>query len=261
MGLALAKAALARGDMVTGTVRTAEAADRLSALAPERAIALQLDVTDLAALEAAIDAVPPIDVLVNNAGYSLEGVVEATSIAAIREQIETHVMAPITLARAVLPGMRARRSGHILNVSSLAVHTPAGGTSVYAAAKAAIETLSIGLAREVAPFGIRVTAVVPGAFRTRLGEARRSAGEQIPDYAEDDARRQARLAAMNGRQRGDPARAAAALLALVNADEPPLRFAIGADAIGGMLANAALLVAETERWSHIGSDTDFAGQA
>ncbi len=265
LGRAIAEAALARGDRVAGTVRTAEAATAFAALAPGRAQPILLDVADHAAARRAIAEVEMaaggIDVLMNNAGYSLEGCVEASDALEVRAQIDTHFLAPITLIQAALPAMRRRRSGHILNVGSLAAHTTNAGTAVYAGVKAAIETLSVGLAQELAPFGIRVTAVIPGAFRTRIGDARRSAAAALDDYAPADAARRQRLAAMSGRQRGDPVRGAQAVLALVDAADPPVRFALGPDAIDGLRAHAAALLDAADRWEALGSATDLEGSA
>jgi len=260
-GRALAEAALARGDHVVGTVLDPADAPALEALAPGRAQAVVLDVTDRDASARAIEAAGRIDILVNNAGYSLEGVVEATSLDEMRRLIETHLIAPIALSQAALPAMRKQRSGHIINISSQAAHMPGGGVSIYAAAKAGIETLSAGLAREVAQFGIWVTAVVPGAFRTALGTARRSAGARIADYEASDQARRAFLATLTGGQRGDPARGAAAILALTDLPEPPMRFAIGPDAIEGLRDHAAELIENVRRWEALGSDTDFKSAA
>jgi NAD(P)-dependent dehydrogenase (short-subunit alcohol dehydrogenase family) len=257
LGRALAEAALARGDIVTGTLRNPTAAAAFEALAPGRSRAAVLDVTDGQAVSRVAAAAGAIDVLVNNAGYSLEGVVEATNLGEIRAQIETHLVAPILLIQATLPGMRARRCGHILNIGSLAAHTPGGGTSIYAAVKAALETLSTGLAREVAPFGICVTAVIPGAFRTALGASRHSAGAEIEDYAASDATRRVRLAALSGAQRGDPAKAAAAILALTDAESPLGRFAVGPDAIEGLRTHAAALIADAALSEPLGGRTDI----
>lgn len=264
LGRALAEAVLVRGDRVTGTVRDESAARAFTEQAPDRARAVLLDVIDrdavtrvVAEAEAATGAV---DVLVSNAGYSLEGTVEATDFADIEAQFATHVFASIALIKAVLPGMRGRRSGHILTLGSLAAHTPNGGTAVYAAAKAAIETLSAGLAREVEPFGIRVTALVPGAFRTRLGDSRRGAAATIPDYADADKARRERLAGFSGTQRGDPRKAAEAIIAIVNAPDTPLRFALGPDALAGLRTHAAALLADADASEGPGGATDFAAE-
>jgi len=256
-GRALAEAALAHGDHVIGTLLDPADSTAFEALAPGRAQAVILDVTDLDAASRAVEAAGPIDVLVNNAGYSLEGVVEAVSIGEIRRLIETHLIAPINLMQAALPAMRKRRSGRIINISSHAAHEPGGGVSIYAAAKSAIETLSRSLAKEVAPFGIRVTTVVPGAFRTSLGAMRRSAKTDIRDYAASDEARREFLASLTGTQRGDPAKGAAAILALADLDEPPTRFAIGPDAIGGLRAHAAELLGQADRWEALGGATDY----
>ncbi len=217
-----------------------------------------LDVTDLPAAAPAIARAGEIDILVNNAGYNLHGVVETTSAAAFQALIDTHLLGPVALIQAALPGMRARRSGHILNIGSLAVHTPGAGVGAYAAVKAGIEALSVSLAAEVEPFGIRVTAVSPGGFRTAIGDSRRATDRAIADYAEIDAVRLARMAEVAGRQRGDPVKGAAAILTLVDAPNPPRRFAIGPDAIAGFRQQAAALNQSADDWEAVGGATDFA---
>jgi NAD(P)-dependent dehydrogenase (short-subunit alcohol dehydrogenase family) len=257
IGRALAEAALARGDRVAATFRHAAQAERFTALAPARSRGVRLDVTDLAAIAAAVAPAGDIDILVNNAGYSLQGVVETTSLAAAQAQVATHLLGPLALIQAVLPGMRARRAGHIVNIGSLAAHMPGDGFGLYAAVKAALETLSASLAAELAPLGIHVTSVVPGAFRTGISAARQSSGTSIADYADLDARRLARLDAVAGRQRGDPARAAAAMLRMVDAPHPPRCFALGPDAIDGLRRHAAALAAAADASEALGGATDF----
>lgn len=262
LGRALAEAALERGDQVTGTVRTTEARDAFVALSPGRARSVLLDVTDRAAGVAAIAeaeaAMGGIDILVNNAGYSLEGTVESTGFDQIEEQIATHLIAPVILMRAALPGMRARRSGHLFTVGSLAAHIPGGGVALYAGVKAAIEGLSIGLAQEVEPFGIKVTCVVPGAFRTRLGDSRQSAADSISDYAEADEARRAWFASWSGQQRGDPSKAAQIILDLADRHDPPRLFPLGPDAIQGFRTRAGVLSDAATLWEPIGGATDLA---
>jgi len=257
LGRALAEAALGRGDRVTGTVLDPRDCEAFEALAHGRAKAVVLDVTDAAACERAIDAASSIDILVNNAGYSLEGVLEACSMDEIQRLLAVHLMAPIALMKAVLPGMRARRSGHIFNIASQAAHMPTPGISIYAAAKAAVETLSRAVAQEVAPFGIKVTVLVPGAFRTALGAARQSAGVRIDDYADSDEARRAFLASFTGMQRGDPAKAAAAVIRLLDFDSPPSVFAIGPDAFAGLRDHAERLMLDANQWETCGRATDF----
>lgn len=257
LGRALAETILARGEYVTGTVREAKAAASFEELAPGRARSTMLDVSDERSCRAAIAAAEPIDILVSNAGYSLEGMLEATPINDLRAQVDVHLIAPAVLIQAVLPAMRVRRSGHIIVIGSLAAHLRSGGTTAYAAVKAAVETLCVNLASEVSPFNIAVTAVSPGAFRTDLGKSRRSAASVIDDYAEADARRRAWFTEWSGTQRGNPAKAADAILALADMESPPSLFALGPDSIAGMRSHAADLLACAERSDTIGIATDF----
>jgi NAD(P)-dependent dehydrogenase (short-subunit alcohol dehydrogenase family) len=261
LGRALAEAVLRRGDQVAGTVRSPEAGEAFSALAPGRARAALLDVTGRQAGAAAIAeaeaAMGGIDILVNNAGYSLEGTIEATSFDQIDNQIAAHLLGPLALIKAALPAMRARRSGHVFTVGSLAAHIPGGGVALYAGLKAAIEALSIGLAQEIEPFGIKVTCVVPGAFRTRLGDSRQSATGSIADYAAADEARRAWFASWSGQQRGDPAKAAQILLDLADMPDPPRLFPLGPDAIQGFRTRAGVLSEAATLWEQIGGTTDI----
>lgn len=257
IGQALAEAALARGDRVAATFRSDVQAEGFTALAPGRSLGVRLDVTDLGAIGPAVAQAGDIDILVNNAGYSLEGVVETTSIAVAQAQVATHLLGPLALIQAVLPAMRARGAGHIVNIGSLAAHTPGDGVGIYAAAKAALETLSASLASELSPLGVHVTSVVLGAFRTGISAARQSTCGSVADYAVLDAARRARFEAAAGRQRGDPARAAAAIIEMVDASHPPRRFALGPDAIDGLRRNAAALIEAADASEALGGSTDY----
>jgi NAD(P)-dependent dehydrogenase (short-subunit alcohol dehydrogenase family) len=261
LGRALAAAALAAGDIVAGSVREAAARDEFDALQPDRAHAFIMDVTDHDAVarfvRAADEAVGGIDVLVNNAGVSLEGTIEETGGAAILEQFQVNVFGPIAVIKAMLPAMRARRRGLIVNVSSLAGYATGGGTGVYGGAKLALEGISKSLGKECAPFGIQVMTVIPGAFRTALGANRRSAPDGIQDYAAQNEARRARLAALSGRQRGDPKRGAQAIITAVNATPPPRRLVVGVDAADRIAADLAEFSEEMARWDAISRGTDF----
>jgi len=261
LGRALAAAALAAGDIVAGSVREAAARDEFDALQPDRAHAFIMDVTDHDAVarvvRAADEAVGGIDVLVNNAGVSLEGTIEETGGAAILEQFQVNVFGPIAVIKAMLPAMRARRRGLIVNVSSLAGYATGGGTGVYGGAKLALEGISKSLGKECAPFGIEVMTVIPGAFRTALGANRRSAPDGIQDYAAQNEARRARLAALSGRQRGDPKRGAQAIITAVNATPPPRRLVVGVDAADHIAADLAEFSEEMARWDAVSRGTDF----
>ena len=257
LGRALAETALDRGDRVTGTIRDPDAHAAFIALAPGRASAVALDVTDRMAIARTVAAAGPIDILVNNAGFSLEGMLEATSIDEIQCQIDVHLIAPVLFIQAVLPGMRKRRAGHIISIGSLAAHLAGSGVAAYAAAKAALETVSDNLASELSPFGISVTTVVPGAFRTGLGLSRRSASGLIEDYASADETMRAWFAAHSASPRGDPAKAAGAIFALTEMENPPVTFAMGPDAIAGMRSHAADLLQCAQMSQGLNFDTDF----
>lgn len=263
LGRALAIAALSAGDFVAGSVRNADAADEFRGLHPDKAKAFIMDVTDHAAVNRTILAAESefggIDVLVNNAGVSLEGTVEETGWPEIFEQFQVNLFGPVAVIKAALPGMRARRRGQIVNVTSLAGYATGGGTGFYAAAKLALEGVSKSLAKECAPFGIGVMIVIPGAFRTDLGGNRRSARDSIADYAGQNEARRARLAALSGHQRGDPEKAAHAIITAVNASAPPGRFLLGVDAVDFVSADLAAFGDEITCWAALSRATDLAG--
>lgn len=266
LGAAFAQAALAAGHHVVGTVRDAEQAAAFSRLAPGRSHAVLLDLMDICGLDDTVQRAEsfggPIDILVNNAGYGQEGPVEESPLEALRAQFEVNVIAPVVLIRAILPSMRSRRSGHIVNVTSMAGTTGFPGLSYYCASKFALEGLSESLGKELRPLGIFVTAFAPGQFRTDwAGRSLHRTERSIADYdASFDPIRSARLA-KNGRQPGDPARAAKALMAIVDADAPPARLFVGTDAM--MLATQKMkrTQAEMAAWDTVARSTDFPTKA
>lgn len=259
LGMALAEAALARGDTVIGTVR----AGRPDIPAgPGRLHVRALDVADAAAIAPAVaDAFAVtgrIDVLVNNAGYGLLGAIEEATDAEVERLFAVDVFGPFRLIRAALPGLRRQGAGHIVNITSIAGRAPTASSGLYAAAKAAMEGLSQSLAQEVAPFGLAVTAVAPGGFRTDFltdHSVRRSRVAEA--YAESVGRSLAHLDGMAGRQAGDPARAASAILAVVDAPEPPLHLLLGTDALRRGRVKLDAVVAEIDRWEALTRSTDF----
>jgi len=261
LGRALAIAALGAGDCVAGSVRHEGARDEFNALHPDRAQAFIMDVADFDAvtrnIQQADEASGGIDVLVNNAGVSLEGTLEETGWAEIYEQFRVNVFGPVAVMKAVLPAMRARRRGLIVNVTSLACYATGGGTGFYGGAKLALEGVSKSLAKECAPFGIEVMTVIPGAFRTDLGSNRRSARDSIADYAAQNEARRARLAALSGHQRGDPARAAQAIVMAVNTAPPPRRLVLGVDAADSVAADLMAFGEEMRQWESVSRATDF----
>jgi NAD(P)-dependent dehydrogenase (short-subunit alcohol dehydrogenase family) len=262
LGRAFAAGALEAGHRVIGTVRREDDARDFAALAPGLAHPLVLDVTDFDGIAAAVaDAerqAGPIDVLVNNAGYGHEGVLEESSIDDLQRQFAANVFGPVAMIKAVLPGMRARRRGHIVNVTSMGGFITMPGIAYYCGSKFALEGISEALGKEVAGFGIRVTALAPGQFRTDwAGRSMDRTPRSIADYdAVMDPIRAARQE-KSGRQPGDPARAAQALLALVEAETPPVRLFLGEDALGLVEQKLDAMRAEIAAWDALSRSTSF----
>jgi NAD(P)-dependent dehydrogenase (short-subunit alcohol dehydrogenase family) len=251
MGVDIARAALAAGDAVVATGRTPERV--ASALGDhDDLLVVRLDVTSIEdvrdAARAAVDRFGRIDVLVNNAGNFYAGFFEEVSPEDFRAQIETTLFGPVNLTRAVLPVMRAQRSGLVVTISSTAGIEGGEFLSAYAASKFGVEGWMESLAPEVAPFGIHTMLVEPGFFRTELltPESTQYADSSIEDYAERTAQTVTAWKGMNGRQGGDPAKLAEALIQLVNRDEQPLRFPAGADAVDTFERRAKTLLAQAD---------------
>lgn len=263
LGRAFAEAALEAGHRVVGTVRRDADAEAFVAGAPDRAVPLMLDVTDFEAIPAAVAVAErqagAIDVLVNNAGYGHEGVLEESSIDDLQRQFAANVYGPVAMMKAVLPGMRARRRGHIVNVTSMGGFITMPGISFYCGSKFALEGISEALGKEVAGFGIRVTALAPGQFRTDwAGRSMDRTQRSIADYdAVMDPIRAARQA-KSGHQPGDPAKAAQALLALVEAENPPARLFLGEDALGLVERKLGDMAGEMHVWDALSRSTSFA---
>lgn len=262
LGKAFAEAALAAGHRVAGTVRSTEAASAFSAHPTGRAHASVLDVTDFDAIPQAVAQaereIGPIDVLVNNAGYGHEGILEETTLEDVRRQFDANVFGAVAMIKAVLPGMRARRSGHIVNVTSMGGFITMPGITAYCGSKFALEGISEALGKEVKSLGIRVTALAPGQFRTDwAGRSMVRTERSIPDYdAVMDPIRAARHE-RSGRQPGDPAKAAQALLKLVGSDKPPVRLYLGADALELVEEKMQTMKAEIAQWEAVSRSTDF----
>jgi NAD(P)-dependent dehydrogenase (short-subunit alcohol dehydrogenase family) len=246
MGTDIAKAALAAGHAVVATGRNPEAVARAIGES-EDLLAVKLDVTDpsdaTAAIQAAVDHFGRIDVLVNNAGNFYAGFFEEITPEDFRAQIETTMFGPINVTRAALPVLRAQRSGLVVTISSTAGIAGGEFLTAYAASKFGVEGWAESLAPEVAPFGIRSMIVEPGFFRTELltPESTSYAESTIDDYAERTEQTVTAWKGMNGQQGGDPAKLANALIQLAELDEPPLRFAAGADAVGTFETRATAL--------------------
>ena len=259
MGVDIAKAALAAGHAVVATGRNP---DRVSAAigAHDDLLVVKLDVTDpadaQAAVTAAVERFGRIDVLVNNAGNFYAGFFEEISPQDFRAQVETTLFGPMSVTRAVLPVMRAQRSGLVVAISSTAGIVGQEFCTAYAAAKFGVEGWIESLAPEVAPFGIGTMLVEPGFFRTQLltPESTNYAQPSIDDYAERTTQTVAAWNAMNGQQAGDPAKLANALVQLASQDEPPLRFVAGADAIATVKQKAKDLLVQADAYRELSSN-------
>jgi len=250
IGADIAHAALKAGDRVVATARKlGQLQDTFAGIAPERIALIELDVANEAqaspAVAQAVERFGRIDVLVNNAAYGLLGRLEEVSNADIAQQFAVNVHGVLHMLRAVLPTMRRQRGGHIMNISSIAGLTGFDGASVYCASKYAIEGLTASLALEVAPFGIHVTAVEPGFFRTEFLDPSsvRYGATAIEDYAAHGSVEQA-YGAYKGKQLGDPVKLAAAVVKLAALDAPPRQFLAGSDALA--MATTAFEARRTE---------------
>lgn len=260
-GRALAEEALKRGDRVVATARDPEQVRDLEQDYPERARAVRLDVTDLdevqASVEAAMEAFGQIDVVVNNAGYGLLGAIEEVSEEDMRRQIEVNLFGVLNVTRAVLPRMRERRSGHFLNISSVGGFVGVPGFGIYNATKFGVEGISEGLRLEVAPLGIHVTIVEPGAFRTDWAGRSLSRSGEIQDYDETVGGTREYIEQENGNQQGDPVLAARAMISAVEADEPPLRLPLGKDSLDQVREKLDEIRQETDQWERTTVETSF----
>ncbi|MER5180324.1 oxidoreductase [Streptomyces sp. NPDC002896] len=252
-GRAIAEAAVAAGDVVVGAARRPEALDDLVAAHPDQVEALRLDVTDTARIDTAVREVLArhgrVDVLVDNAGRTHVGAFEETTDGELRDLFELHVFGPAALVRAVLPHMRARRSGAIVQMSSVGGQMSFAGFSAYSGTKFALEGMSEALADEVREFGIKVLIVEPGAFRTSLFQAGSAgASAELEDYAATVGATRRMVAEGNGTQPGDPAKAADLILAALDADETPLRLPLGDDGVTAVLGHLDQVRADIAAW-------------
>jgi NAD(P)-dependent dehydrogenase (short-subunit alcohol dehydrogenase family) len=258
-GRQLAEVALARGDRVVATARRPATLDELVAVAPDRVLALALDVTRPEQVEAAVAATLErfgrVDVLVNNAGYGTVGAVEELEMDDLRAVMETMFFGAVALTQAVLPHMRERGSGAVVQMSSQGGQVTLPGFGAYCSAKYALESMSEALAAEVAPLGIRVLIVEPGSFRTGLLGTRMHRSREIGAYADTVGPTRAAVEAGDGTQPGDPRKAAAAILAALDAPDAPLHLALGADAVDAIRAVHERLRADLAAWEHVSRDT------
>jgi NAD(P)-dependent dehydrogenase (short-subunit alcohol dehydrogenase family) len=257
-GRAFADAALARGDSVVATSRRVESVEDLEG---DRVLVVALDVTRQdqidAAVRASLERFGRIDVLVNNAGYSSVGAVEEVDMDDLRRLMETSFFGAVALTKAVLPHMRERGSGAIVQMSSQAGQMSFAGGGAYAAAKFALEGISEALADEVAPHGIRTLIVEPGVFRTELMGARFQRSGEIDAYAGTVGQARGWLERADGTQPGDPRKAVAAILAALDAADAPLRLALGADAVDAIRAKHERLRADLDGWEAVSRNTAF----
>ncbi|MER8072182.1 oxidoreductase [Streptomyces sp. NPDC094034] len=261
-GAEIARTALASGYDVVATARDHRTVKSLFPDAGDALLALPLDVTDEDAAHAAVAAATErfgrIDVLVNNAGRGLLGAVEEVSDAAAKAVYETNVFGTLNVLRAVLPGMRERRSGHIVNISSVGGFTAAPGWGVYASTKFAVEGLSEALAAEVAPLGITVTVVEPGRFRTDFldGSSLHTEENVIHDYAATSGGTRTGAVDQNHTQPGDPVKAARVIVDLGGSERAPLRIQLGADSVARVEDKLRFVHDELETWRKVATSTD-----
>jgi NAD(P)-dependent dehydrogenase (short-subunit alcohol dehydrogenase family) len=260
-GRALAEEALAMGHRVVGTVRNEQARQEFEALADRNAIGRLLDVTDFDAIDGVVadieKTVGPVDVLVNNAGYGHEGILEESPLADMRRQFDVNVFGAVAMMKAVLPYMRIRRRGHILNITSMGGHITLPGISYYCGSKFALEGISEAVGKEVKPLGIAVTAVAPGSFRTDwAGRSMVRTPRSIADYdGLFDPIRETRRQ-KSGHQLGDPIKAARAMLELIAHDSPPAHLLLGSDALELVRQKLSLLGEDIDRWEAVTRSTD-----
>lgn len=261
-GAAISKAVLAAGDKLIATARTMQGLQHLGTNG--NLFTAVLDVTDEPqvrdAVQAALAHFGHVDILVNNAGISLLGAVEESSGDEVERLYRTNVFGLLNVTRALLPSMRQRRSGHIINISSVAGYSAYAGFGVYSSTKFAVEGLTEALHIELAPLGIHATVVEPGFFRTDILDTSRSlieTAERITDYAATAGAMRDAVPGYNHRQPGDPGKLAQALLELANAVDPPLRLPLGPDTLARMAEKNALIERESSTWRALAASTDY----
>ncbi|MEO6982869.1 MAG: oxidoreductase [Edaphobacter sp.] len=261
-GRLLAEAVLQFGGKVVATARKPEQIADLEQKYPQAAKALALDVTDQSqvdsAVAAAIQHFGHVDVVVNNAGYGVAGAIEEVAESELRPMFETNVFGLLRVTRAFLPHLRERRSGHILNLSSIGGLVSTAGIGCYNSTKFAVEGISEALAAELAPLGIHVTIIEPGPFRTDfLGRSGVQAAKHIADYGHTAANMRKYFAEQDGKQRGDPARAVQAMIQVVESPNPPLRLLLGVSALQRLRAKLDAWQKEIDAWESTTIGADF----
>lgn len=261
LGAEITREALDRGHRVIATARNVSAVLRAHPEQPDGLLAVEADVTEPAQLTAAVEAglakFGRIDIVVNNAGYGLVGAVEEVSDKAARDLFDVNVFGVLNTLRATLPTLRAQRSGHVVNIGSVGGFATAPAVGLYGASKFALEGISEALHGELAPLGVRVTIVEPGGFRTDFlnGSSIRVEPASIVDYGAGAGPVREALAGNDGRQPGDPAKAAKAVVDVTEVDEPPLRLQLGADAVERVEAKLDLVRRELDTWRHVALST------
>ncbi|MER7844989.1 oxidoreductase [Kitasatospora sp. NPDC096077] len=261
LGAEITREALERGHRVIATARDVTAVRAAHPRRSAELLAVTADVTDpaqsAAAVAAGLERFGRIDVVVNNAGYGVVGAIEEVSDEAARAQFDVNVFGVLNTLRATLPTLRAQRSGHVLNIGSVAGFATAPATGLYGASKFAVEGISEALHGELAPLGVRVTVVEPGGFRTDFlsGSSLRAEPAVIADYAAGAGPVREALAGFDGRQPGDPAKAARAVVDITEVDEPPLRLQLGADAVERVEAKLEFVRQELDRWRGVALST------
>lgn len=254
-GDAFARYALGRGDSVVATARDTARLAALVKLAPERVLAQRLDVSQPneaePAVMAGVERFGRLDIVINNAGYGVVGAVEETSDAELRAQLDTNFFGAASVIRAVLPLLRAQHSGAIVNITSLGGQLSFAGFGAYSASKFALEGLSEALAQEVAAYGIKVLIVEPGQFRTNLAGASMKHMPELPAYADTVGATRRFAHDMHQTQEGDPLKAAAAIAKVLEAEDTPLRLALGRDAVDAIRAHAQRLLLDMDQWEAV----------
>jgi len=262
LGRALAKEAAMQGEIVYGTLRKPEQISAFNELVPGKTFGIQLDVNNHGQIKSVVEQIITqsgrIDVLVNNAGYGLFGAIEELSMEEARMQMETNFFAVLAMTQAVLPSLRKQRSGHILQISSMSGLRANSGTGLYNASKFALEGMSEALALELQPLNIRLTLVEPGPIPTALGGTSSfRAKNKIEDYELSSGARLRLLQSTSGKQPGDPAKAAKAILMVVNSEHPPLRLLLGKVALDAVRDKFRTVEEEFSKWEGVSLNTSF----
>ena len=262
IGEGIARAVLGHGDNAVVTARTTDKVEGIVADFPNTALAVALDVSDQAsidaAFEAAIERFGQVDVLVNNAGYCYRSSVEEADPAGVQAMFDANFFGAVAMIKKVLPGMRERKDGAIVNVSSIGAVRTGAASGYYAATKAAMELMTEGLAAEVKPLGIKAMIVEPGAFRTHFYDTSlKGSDNTVGDYAETAHKRSVAQNVNLRKQPGDPLKAGYPIIKALESDETPLRLYLGSDAVAAVTGALNARLAELEKWAKVSKTTDF----